>query len=139
MALHTYAVTSIGKGDVMNRSYEVTLYGVRRGDAWLDKRYRWSYECYRHLWKSRTGVIRALNEADKIGIDPSDAFKVALQCPDTAIVAVRIRTEEVVVSEVPVRVKMKAFKFRNDWYSRNRKKNVENPEMAVYYVDKMPE
>jgi hypothetical protein len=110
-------------------------YAVRRGNEWINKKNKWDLERNRKLYDSKMGCIRALNAVDKIGLEPSDSFKVALTCPDTSIVAVFVRVIEIDTQQVPVKVKIKKFRHRHTWYQSS--KPVEGV-MAAYDVDAMP-
>jgi hypothetical protein len=109
-------------------------YAVRRGNEWINKRNTWDLERNRKLYDSKAGCIRALNTVDKIGVEPSDPFKVALTCPDTSIVAVFVRVTEIDTQQVPVKVKIKKFRPRHSRSWGNEKEGV----MAAYDVDAMP-
>ena len=113
------------------------MYAVLRGNLWLNSNNRWDIQSCRKLFKSKTGVFRALNEADNVGVTPVDPFKVALSCPDTKIVSVFVKVTEIEVEYVPVKVKIKKFKCRvsrEKWYP----KGSQEGDMAVYDVDAMP-
>lgn len=118
----------------MEKNYK--RYAIRRGDKWLDRRNNWDTESYRKLYNTKQGCIRALNEADKIGIKPSDPFQVALTCTDTYIVAVLVKVSEIDKEWVPVKVKMKKFRHRSKWF-RKQTPDAEGV-MASYDVDAMP-
>jgi len=110
-------------------------YAVRRGNEWINKKNKWDLERNRKLYDTKMGCIRALNAVDKIGVDPSDPFQVALTCPDTSIVAVFVRVIEIDTQQVPVKVKIKKFKRRSEWYSGTKDADA---VMAAYDVDAMP-
>lgn len=116
------------------------MYAIRRGDKWLDKRYQWGSKEYRRLWKSQTGVVRAINEADRVGLEPAEVFDLMVKSGNTFVVAVEVTYTD--HEEQPVTLgKVKPFKHRWDktdnWWTK--KKGVDaDAKMASYSIEKMP-
>ena len=116
--------------------YTVKRYAIRRGDQWLSYKCQWGPIEKRHLWANKAGLVRALNNVDRVGKEPSEVFDIALKASQTQVVSVNTIVKETEGSSVPFSVRITKFKYKDTWY----RKNKSNPDgdMPKYSIKELP-